>query len=103
MMADGSYAQNKDDPLVRVVGPEHGGKTKVHGGLFKNVIHDIESDARLDTMRRAFGYGSDARSEFPLIELALEWNRATRHKVVELTSHQCKMRRTHLVRVICQI
>ncbi|KAK1408277.1 hypothetical protein QVD17_39914 [Tagetes erecta] len=28
MMADGSYAQNKDDPLVRVVGPEHGGSSR---------------------------------------------------------------------------
>ncbi|KAK1427584.1 hypothetical protein QVD17_16272 [Tagetes erecta] len=74
MMADGSYAQNKDDPLVRVVGPRTGGVHElclillVHGGLFKNVIHDTESDARLDTMRRASSYGSDAQVAYPLIE-----------------------------------
>ncbi|KAK1421948.1 hypothetical protein QVD17_24725 [Tagetes erecta] len=82
MKADGSYSQNKEDPLVRVVGPEHGGcsrtvshligKTKVHGGLFKNVNHDTESNARLETMRHGSSYGSDARVEYPPIELAPE-------------------------------
>ncbi|XP_076922092.1 uncharacterized protein LOC143583751 [Bidens hawaiensis] len=50
MIADESYYENKEDPLVRVIGPEHGGRsrtisqiigyTKVHRGLFKNVNHD---------------------------------------------------------------
>ncbi|KAK9059737.1 hypothetical protein SSX86_020441 [Deinandra increscens subsp. villosa] len=46
MIADGSYLKEKDDPLVRVLGSEHGGRsrtvsevigaTRVHGGLYKN-------------------------------------------------------------------
>ncbi|KAL4585004.1 hypothetical protein LXL04_009617 [Taraxacum kok-saghyz] len=49
MIADGSYDLNKEDPLIRLLGPEHGGRsctvceiigsTKVHGGLIKNVNH----------------------------------------------------------------
>ncbi|KAK1428079.1 hypothetical protein QVD17_16907 [Tagetes erecta] len=80
MMTDESYAQNKDDPLVRVVGTEHGGnsrtvshligKTKVHGGLFKNVNHDTDSDAQPNMMRCGSSYGSDARIEYSPIELA---------------------------------
>ncbi|KAK1440489.1 hypothetical protein QVD17_06317 [Tagetes erecta] len=78
MIADGSYAQNKDDPLVRVVGPEHGGRsrtvsnlvghTKVDGGLYKNMNHHTDCDARLDTMRHASSYGSDGCVEYPPIE-----------------------------------
>ncbi|XP_076899362.1 uncharacterized protein LOC143553211 [Bidens hawaiensis] len=59
MIADGSYNENKEDPLVRVVGPEHGGRsrtvsqiigyTKVHGGLFKNVNYGRNSIRQVDT------------------------------------------------------
>ncbi|KAK9049103.1 hypothetical protein SSX86_031929 [Deinandra increscens subsp. villosa] len=45
MIKDGSYFKGKGDPLTRVLGPEHGGRsrtvsvvlgsTQVHGGLFK--------------------------------------------------------------------
>ncbi|KAF5788813.1 hypothetical protein HanXRQr2_Chr09g0363421 [Helianthus annuus] len=46
MIEDGSYFAGKDDPIVRVMGREHGGRTRavseligstqVHGGLFNN-------------------------------------------------------------------
>ncbi|KAJ0622491.1 hypothetical protein HanRHA438_Chr01g0020001 [Helianthus annuus] len=46
MIADGSYFAGKDDPIIRVMGREHGGRTRavsevigstnVYGGLFNN-------------------------------------------------------------------
>ncbi|XP_076912694.1 uncharacterized protein LOC143571061 [Bidens hawaiensis] len=45
MIEDGSYFSGKEDPLTRLLGPEHGGRSrttshiiapsKVHGGLFQ--------------------------------------------------------------------
>ncbi|XP_076937014.1 uncharacterized protein LOC143604403 [Bidens hawaiensis] len=70
MIADGSYNENKEDPLVRVVGPEHGGRsrtvshiigyTKVHGGLFKNVNYGRNSIRQVDTC-------SDGQVNYPPI------------------------------------
>lgn len=36
MIADGSYNENKEDPLVRVVGPEHGGRSRTVSQIIGN-------------------------------------------------------------------
>ncbi|KAJ0463345.1 putative Ulp1 protease family catalytic domain, papain-like cysteine peptidase superfamily [Helianthus annuus] len=81
MIKDGSFFLNKEDPLVRLLGPEHGGRartisdiighTRVHGGLYKNVNHDRGWAPRVDTGPTFCGssYGSGGRLvDYPPIE-----------------------------------
>ncbi|KAL8248993.1 hypothetical protein R6Q59_005861 [Mikania micrantha] len=54
MIKDGTYFEGNVDPLVKVLGPEHGGRsrtvshvigaTKVRGGLFKGTKHRTKTD-----------------------------------------------------------
>lgn len=82
MIADGSYYQNEEDPLVRLLGPEHGGRsrtvsniigpTKVSGGLFKNVKKSRKSIPRVDTnqtFRESNGVSDGRLVEYPPIEV----------------------------------
>nr|KAJ0203353.1 hypothetical protein LSAT_V11C500252790 [Lactuca sativa] len=82
MIADGSYYQNEEDPLVRLLGPEHGGRsrtvsniigpTKVSGGLFKNVKKSRKSMPRVDTnqtFRESNGVSDGRLVEYPPIEV----------------------------------
>ncbi|KAJ0813639.1 hypothetical protein HanPSC8_Chr17g0775841 [Helianthus annuus] len=58
MIEDGSYFAVKDDPIVRVMGREHGGRTRavseligstqVQGGLFNHSKKRAKSDNSLD-------------------------------------------------------
>ncbi|KAL8214411.1 hypothetical protein R6Q57_003860 [Mikania cordata] len=54
MIKDGTYFEGNVDPLAKVLGPEHGGRsrtvsnvigaTKVRGGLFKGTKHRSKTD-----------------------------------------------------------
>ena len=82
MIADESYYQNEEDSLVRLLGPEHGGRsrivsniigpTKVLGGLSKNVKKSQNSIPRVDTspiFRKSDGVSGGRLVEYPLIEV----------------------------------
>ncbi|XP_076913338.1 uncharacterized protein LOC143571926 isoform X1 [Bidens hawaiensis] len=76
MIEDGTYFEGKDDPLIRVLGPEHGGRTrtisnvigstKVRGGLFKGSWKLIRSEAGLFANHERFSVPRvDASPSFP--------------------------------------
>ncbi|KAK9054122.1 hypothetical protein SSX86_025199 [Deinandra increscens subsp. villosa] len=75
MKADKSYYENKEDPIIRVLGPEHGGRsrtvsdiigyTKVHGGLVRNVNDDRDSTPSL----RDSNCRSNGHVDYPPIEV----------------------------------
>nr|KAJ0198358.1 hypothetical protein LSAT_V11C700370730 [Lactuca sativa] len=82
MIADKSYYQNEEDPLVRLLGPEHGersqtissiiGPTKVSGRLFKNVKKSRNSIPRVDTSPpfcQSNGVSGGRLVEYPPIEV----------------------------------
>jgi hypothetical protein len=37
VIVDGSYFEEKDDPLVRVLGPEHGGRSRTLPEIIGNI------------------------------------------------------------------
>lgn len=39
MIEDGTYFEGNDDPLIRVLGPEHGGKTRTISNVIGNAIN----------------------------------------------------------------
>ncbi|KAJ0493043.1 hypothetical protein HanIR_Chr12g0581611 [Helianthus annuus] len=41
MIDDGSYFSNKEDPLTRLLGPEHGGRSRTISNIIGNFICDI--------------------------------------------------------------
>ncbi|KAK9070275.1 hypothetical protein SSX86_010675 [Deinandra increscens subsp. villosa] len=96
MIADGSYLKEKDDPLVRVWGSEHGGRsrtvsevigaTRVHDGLYKNgrkrarndsganVNFDTSSASPVNVSQPLHGASCESvgRIDYPPIELVLK-------------------------------
>ncbi|KAK1429694.1 hypothetical protein QVD17_11909 [Tagetes erecta] len=80
MIKDGTYFLNKEDPIIRLLGAEHGGRsrtvsdiigyTKVYGGLLRN--HDRDSIRQGDTMpflRGGACSGSNGGAAYSPIEL----------------------------------
>ncbi|CAI9270977.1 unnamed protein product [Lactuca saligna] len=85
MIADGSYFQNKEEPLVRLLGREHEGRsrtisniighTKVYGGLFKNVESSRSARQQVDiipTFHESSGVSGGQMIEYPPIEVRTE-------------------------------
>ncbi|CAH1454613.1 unnamed protein product [Lactuca virosa] len=85
MIADGSYVQNKEDPLFRLLGRKHGGRsrtisniigpTQVYGGLFKNVENSRSTRPQVDmipTIHESSGASGGRLTEYPPIEVRTE-------------------------------
>ncbi|CAI9279845.1 unnamed protein product [Lactuca saligna] len=87
MIADGSYFQNKEDPLVRLLGREHGGRsrtisniighTQVYGGLFKNVENSRTTRPRqqvdmIPSLHESSGASGGRLTEYPPIKVRTE-------------------------------
>ncbi|KAK9063144.1 hypothetical protein SSX86_017014 [Deinandra increscens subsp. villosa] len=72
MIKDGSYFEARDDPITRVLGPEHGGRTRtvsdvigrtmVHRGLFKRARQQNQNNVL--TMQARTDVGVDASPGF---------------------------------------